>query len=50
MKNTITEMKNILEGINSRLNDTEEQISELEDRAGEITAAEQKKRKKNEKK
>ena len=25
--NTITEMKNTLEGINSRLNDTEEQIS-----------------------
>ena len=32
MKNTITEMKNTLEGINSRLNDTEEQISELEDK------------------
>ena len=31
MKNTITEMKNILEGINSRLNDTEEQTRELED-------------------
>ena len=32
MKDTITEMKNTLEGINSRLNDTEEQMSELEDR------------------
>ena len=31
MQNTITEMKNILEGINSRLNDKEEWISELED-------------------
>ena len=32
MKNTITEIKNILEGINSRLDDTEEWISELKDR------------------
>ena len=29
MKNTITEIKNILEGIHSRLDDTEEWISEL---------------------
>ena len=42
-------MKNTLEGINSRLNDTEESISKLEDRAVEITNAEQKKRKKNKK-
>ena len=42
MKNTITEMKNTLEGIN-RLCDTEEWISELEDRVVEITDAEQKK-------
>ena len=47
MKNTITEMKNTLEGINSRLNDSEEQISELEDRAMAITATEQKKMKRN---
>ena len=33
-------MKNTLEGINSRLNDAKEQISELEDRAVEITATE----------
>ena len=46
MKNTITEMKNTLEGINSRLNDTEKQISKQEDRVVEITDAEQKKRKK----
>ena len=43
MKNAITERKNTLEGINSRLYDTEEQISELEDKAVEITQAEQKK-------
>ena len=38
-------MKNILEGINSRLGDTEEQIRELEDRVVEITEAGQKKEK-----
>ena len=40
MKNTITEMKNMVKGINSRPGDTEEQISELEDRVTEITPAE----------
>ena len=40
MDNKITEMKNILEGINSRINETAEQISELEDRLMEITAVE----------
>ena len=45
MNNTITGMKNTLEGINSRLKYSEEQISELEDRAVEITAAKQKKEK-----
>ena len=39
----ITKQKNTLEGINSRLDDTEEQISEEEDRVVEITQAEQKK-------
>ena len=39
-------MKNTLEGLNGRLNDTEEWISKLEDRVVEITDAEQKKRKK----
>ena len=34
MKSTITEIKNILEGINSRLNGTGQQISEPEDRVG----------------
>ena len=38
-------MKNKLEGINSRLTETEEQISELEDRMLEITAKEQNKEK-----
>lgn len=38
MKNTVTEMKNTLEGINSKLNDTEEWINKLEDRVVEITA------------
>ena len=32
MKNTIIEMKSILKGINRRLGDTEECISDLEDR------------------
>ena len=35
--------KNTLSGTNSRLNEAEKQISELEDRLVEITAAEQKK-------
>ena len=35
-------MKNALEGINNKLNDTEERISELEDRVVDITDAEQK--------
>ena len=39
-KNTITEMKNTLEGINSRLDDTEVGISELEDMVVEITQCE----------
>ena len=36
-------MKNPLEATDSRLDDTEEQISEQEDRVAEITQAEQKK-------
>ena len=43
MNNTINEIKNSLEGINSRINETEERISDLEDKIVEITA-EQKKR------
>ena len=43
MNNTITEMKSTLEGINSRITEAEEQISDLEDRMVEITATEQNK-------
>ena len=43
-------MNNIREGIYSRITETEEQINKLEDRMVEITAAEQKIEKKNEKK
>ena len=39
-------MKNTLEGINSRLNDTEDWISEVEGRVVEITAIEQRTAKK----
>ena len=38
-------MKNTLEGINSRITEAEEWISELEDRMVEITAKEQNKEK-----
>ena len=43
MNNTITEMKNTLEGINSRITEAEERISDLEDRMVEFTAAEENK-------
>ena len=43
----MTEIKKYIEGISIRLDDTKQQISELEDRVVEITAA---KEKKNEKK
>ena len=45
MNNTITEMKNTLEGINSRITEAEERISDLEDRMVEFTATEQNKEK-----
>ena len=45
MNNRITEMKNTLEGINSRITKAEEQVSELEDRMVESTAMEQNKEK-----
>ena len=41
MNNTITEMKTTLEGINNRKTEAEEQISDLEYRMVEFTAAEQ---------
>ena len=45
MNNTITEMKTKLEGINSRITEAEEWISDLEDRMVEFTAVEQTKEK-----
>ena len=45
MNNTITEMKNTLEGINSRITEAEEWISDLEDRMVQFTATEQNKEK-----
>ena len=45
MNNTINEIKNSLEGINSRIPEAEERISDLEDKIVEITTAEQKKEK-----
>ena len=50
MTNTITEMKTTLEGINSRITEAEEPISDLEDRMVELTAAEQNKEKRMKKK
>ena len=41
--NTITEIKNTLEGINSRISEAEEQISKLKDKMVEITSEEQNK-------
>ena len=41
--NKITEIKNTLEGINSRIPEAEEQTSELEDKMVEITSEEQNK-------
>ena len=43
--NTINEIKNSLEGINSRITEAEEQINDLEDKIVEITTAEQNKEK-----
>ena len=45
MNDTITEMKNTLEEINSRITEAEEWISDLEDRMVEFTAMEQNKEK-----
>ena len=46
MNNAITEIKNTLEGRNSRITEAEERISEVEDRMVEISEAERKKEKK----
>ena len=45
MNNTITEIKNTLEEITSRITEAEEWISDLEDKTVEITTAEQNKEK-----
>ena len=43
MNNIISEMKNTLEGINSRITEAEEWIRDLKDRMVETTVMEQKK-------
>ena len=45
MNNTITEIKNTLEGTNSRISEAEEWINELENRMLEVTEAEENKEK-----
>ena len=45
MNNTINEIKNYLEWINSRITEAEERISDLEDKTVEITTTEQNKEK-----
>ena len=45
MNNTGNEIKNSLEGINSRITEAEEWISDLEDKIVEITTTEQNKEK-----
>ena len=45
MNNTINEIKNSLEGIDSRITEAEERISDLEDKIVEITIEEQNKEK-----
>ena len=49
MNNAINEIKNTLEGTNSRI-EAEDRISEVEDKMVEINEAERKKEKKNQKK
>ena len=46
MNDTINKIKNSLEGINSRITEAEEQISDLEDKIVEITISEWRKEKK----
>ena len=45
MNNSITEIKNTLEGTNSRITEAEDRISEVADRMVEINEAERKKEK-----
>ena len=48
MNNAITEIKGTLEGMNSRITETEDRIREVEDRVVIINEAERKKKKKKE--
>ena len=43
MNNPITEIKNTLDGTNSRITEAEDRINEVEDRRVEINEAERKK-------
>ena len=45
MNHTINEIKNSLEGINSRITEAEKRISDLEDKRMEVTTSEQNKEK-----
>ena len=47
MNKAINEIKNTLEGTNSRITEADDRISEVEDRMLEINETERKKRKKN---
>ena len=47
MNSAINEIKNTLEGTNSRITEAEDRINEVEDRMVEINEAERKKRKNN---
>ena len=47
MNSAMNEIKNTLEGTNSRITEAEDRISEVEDRMVEINKAERKKEKKN---
>ena len=48
MNNAIHEIKNTLEGTNSRITEAEDRISEVEDRMAEINETGKKRKKKNE--
>ena len=48
MNNVITEIKNTLEGNNSKITEAEDRMSEVEDRMVQINEAEQKRVKRNE--
>ena len=47
MNNAINEIKNTLEGTNSRITEAEDRISEVEDRMVEINETEEKRKKNN---